>query len=280
MVYLPVDDYCKKPQPIYMRREVAIGVPSLALATAGGLWVQALHTANASLPRFADLSASGIYGRAQGESVRITVLGDSSLTGPGLQMGSEIWIAQLVDQLPFRVDLRSYAKGGSRVRDVLLHQAADAALTQPDLFVVAVGSNDALHATSTRLFKRDLEALLSLLCHIAPVMSLGVSDLSLIPRVPRTLRSLIAYRSATIDHIHTQVADGVSKVTRVPVRELSEARVKSCTTELFAADRFHPNRLGHATWAEMFEPYLLQALRGSAQSSAVLASADFASATA
>ncbi|MCX6526022.1 MAG: hypothetical protein NTX58_14865, partial [Actinobacteria bacterium] len=40
-----------------MRREVAIGVPSLALATAGGLWVQALHTANASLPRFADLCA-------------------------------------------------------------------------------------------------------------------------------------------------------------------------------------------------------------------------------
>ncbi|MEX0768835.1 MAG: GDSL-type esterase/lipase family protein [Microthrixaceae bacterium] len=263
-----------------MRREVAIGVPSLALATAGGLWVQAVQKAQAALPRFSDLCASGNYGNTEGEDLQITVLGDSSLTGPGLKLGSEIWIAQLVDHLPFNVKLRSCAKGGARVRDVLLHQAADAALTQPDLFVLAVGSNDALHSTSARLFRRDLDALLNLLCHVAPVLSLGVSDLSAIPRVPRSLRPLLAHRSATIDQVHTQVADSVGKVTRVPVRELCAARIKSCSAELFAEDRFHPNRLGHSAWAEMFEPYFLQALKQSAKISAQSADVHLASATA
>ncbi len=243
-----------------MRREVAIGVPSLALATAGGLWVQALHSANASLPRFADLCASGNYGNPAGDPVHIAILGDSSLTGPGLRAGSEIWIAQLVDRLHWNVQLRSHAKGGSRVRDVLLHQAADAALTKPDLFVLAVGSNDALHATSTRLFRRDLQTLLNRLSHVAPVLSLGIGDLSVIPRLPKSLRALAAHRSATIDQIHTQVADRVNRVTRVPVRELSDSIFRSCTTDLFAEDRFHPNCQGHTAWADMFEPFLRTAL--------------------
>jgi lysophospholipase L1-like esterase len=243
-----------------MRREVAIGVPSLALATAGGLWVQALHSANASLPRFADLCASGNYGNHAGEPVRITTLGDSSLTGPGLGDGSEIWIAQLVNRLPWSVELCSHAKGGSRVRDVLLHQAADAALTKPDLIVLAVGSNDALHATPTRLFRRDLKALLNRLSRVAPVLSLGVGDLSVIPRLPKSLRPLAAHRSATIDQIHTQVADRVNRVTRVPVRELSDSTFRTGSTDLFAEDRFHPNRQGHTAWADMFEPFLRAAL--------------------
>lgn len=246
-----------------MRREVAIGVPSLALATAGGLWVQALHSANASLPRFADLCASGNYGNPSGEPVRITILGDSSLTGPGLGDGSEIWIAQLVDRLPWNVELCSHAKGGSRVRDVLLHQAAHAALTKPALFVLAVGSNDALHATSTRQFRRDLKALLNRLSHVAPVLSLGVGDLSVIPRLPKGLRPLVSHRSATLDQIHTQVADRVTRVTRVPVRELSDSIFRSCTTDLFAEDRFHPNRQGHTAWADLFEPFLRAAVEES-----------------
>jgi len=263
MGFLPVDECHMSPQGRYMRREVAIGVPSLALATAGGLWVQALHSANASLPRFADLCASGNYGNPGGEPVRITILGDSSLTGPGLRAGSEIWIAQLADRLPWSVELRSQAKGGSRVRDVLLHQAADAALTKPDLFVLAIGSNDALHATSTRQFRRDLEAVLNLLSHIAPVMSLGVGDLSVIPRMPIGLRAFVAHRSATIDQIHSSVAARVSRVTPVPVRELSDSIFRSCTTDLFAEDRFHPNRLGHAAWADMFEPFMRAAVEES-----------------
>ena len=263
-----------------MRREVAIGVPSLALVTAGGLWVQALHSANAALPRFADLCASGSYGDPAGQSLRITILGDSSLTGPGLEKGSDIWIAQLADRLPWSVDLVSQAKGGSRVRDVLLHQAADAALTQPDLFVLAIGANDALHATSTRQFRRDLEAVLNLLGRIAPVMSLGVGDLSVIPRLPKSLRSLAAYRSATIDEIHSQVAQGVSQVTRVPVRELSDAMFRSPSIDLFAEDRFHPNRLGHTAWADLFEPFLRKALQDSLDAPARLARPLTASATA
>ena len=113
------DGECHASPLVVMRRGIAIGVPGVALATAGGLLAQVRHTANAPLPHFPDLDPSGTYGRGPATRVRLTVLGDSSMTGPGLDRGEDIWMARLADRLPWTVELRSHAKGGSRARDVL-----------------------------------------------------------------------------------------------------------------------------------------------------------------
>ncbi len=247
-----------------MRRGIAIGVPGVALATAGGLWAQVRHVANAPLPHFDDLDASGSYGRRSATPVTVAVLGDSSMTGPGLSRGDLIWIARLADRLPWRVEVRSHAKGGSRVRDVLERQLPSAVLDPPDAFVVSIGANDAIHGTPTRTFARQLEQLLDQLSAVAPVVSLGIGDLSVIPRLPRTLRPVVARRSAVIDRAHKLVAADRDHVVRVPVGKLSDPHFRRHGTDLFADDLFHPNHHGHELWADLFLPYVQRALLGPA----------------
>ena len=245
-----------------MKRGIALGVPGVALATAGGLWAQARHVANTPLPHFGDLDATGRYGDPAGSPVSIALLGDSSMTGPGLDHGEQIWMAQLARRLPCDVTVHSHAKGGSRARDVLEHQVAAAIETRPDVFVVAIGANDAIHATPTRTFARHMELVLDRLSALAPVVSLGIGDLSVIPRLPRTLRPMVAHRSAVIDRAHALVAADRDGVVRVPVGKLSDHHFRRHGAELFAADLFHPNHRGHQLWAELFLPYVQRTLLG------------------
>ena len=110
----------------------AIGVPGLALA---GLWAQVRHTAHQPLPHFEDLDAGGTYGDPAGTPLRVVVLGDSSMTGPGLDDGTHIWVAQAAAAMPWSVELVSHARGGSRVRDVLEQQVPAALEQGPDLVI-------------------------------------------------------------------------------------------------------------------------------------------------
>lgn len=243
-----------------MNRGIAIGVPGVALATAGGLWAQIRHAANAPLPHFEDLDASGRYGPPTGDPVRVAVLGDSSLTGPGLRRGDQIWVARLADALPWHLHLESHAKGGSRVRDVLDHQLPTALASRPDAFVVSIGANDAIHGTPARTYARALSCVFDRLTEVAPVVAVGIGDLSVIPRVPSTLRSVVARRSATFDRVHKLVSADRDRVVRVPVAKLSDPHFRRRGTELFAEDLFHPNDRGHQLWAELFLPYVHRAL--------------------
>ncbi|MFN7150927.1 MAG: SGNH/GDSL hydrolase family protein, partial [Microthrixaceae bacterium] len=237
-----------------------------------GLWAQVRHVANAPLPHFGDLDPSGRYGDDAGRDdaswdgdagrrpLRLAVLGDSSMTGPGLSSPADIWIARAAAALGRPVELRSHARGGSRVRDVLEQQVPTLVEEPADLVVVSVGANDAIHATSLRSYARTLDRLLDRLAGVAPVVSLGIGDLSTIPRLPRTFRPVVARRSAAIDRAHTLVTADRDRVVRVPVSKLSDHVFRDRGSELFAADLFHPNRHGHSLWAELFHPYLERAL--------------------
>ena len=239
-------------------RGLALGLPGVALATVGGVWVQARRVAHAPLPQFEDLDPSGTYGTHldDGRPLRVVALGDSSLTGPGLLDVSETWIAQVATSQSGPVELRSLARGGSRVADVVTHQLPAALDLQADVFLTSVGANDAMHGTPSPPFRRNLRALLTSLAEVAPVVSLGVGDLSVIPRLPRSLRPIVSLRSATIDRLHRQVTSDVDGVTRIPVSELSDPRFRAGGVQLFSPDLFHPNAAGHRIWAELFSPYL------------------------
>lgn len=243
-----------------MKRGIALGVPGVALATVGGLLAQVRQAANAPLPHFGDLDPSGRYGDPSGAATRITVLGDSSVTGPGLAHGRQVWVAQLVDRLAASVELVSRARGGSRARDVLQHQLPAALDDRPDLFVVAVGANDAIHGTPTRTFGRQLAQVLDELCDVAPVVAVGIGDLSVIPRLPLTLRPIVAHRSSVVDRMHALVTADRELVVRIPVARLSDGHFRRHGPELFAADLFHPNHEGHRLWGELFAPYVEHAL--------------------
>jgi lysophospholipase L1-like esterase len=254
-----------------VRREVVLGVPGLALMAAGGLWAQAQRAAHAPLPQFEDLDASGCYGSGAdhaADPLHIVVLGDSTLTGPGLLHGSQVWIALVADRLGPRVALHSHARGGARVGDVRRGQLAAAVEHPADLFVVSVGANDAIHGSSARRYRRDLTELFDGLRAHAPVASTGIGDMGMIPRIPAALRPLLSRRCRAIDEVHAAVCDRAG-VLRIPVAEVSDPHFRAAGSGLFAGDLFHPNADGHATWAQLFEPWIHQALRGALRPLAV-----------
>jgi lysophospholipase L1-like esterase len=247
-----------------VRKEVTLGVPGLALVAAGGLWAQAQRAARAPLPHFADLDPSGRYGtdpRDGSDPLRIVVLGDSTLTGPGLFHGSQVWIARIADRLGRPVTLQSHARGGARARDVLRHQSAPATARAADLFVVSVGANDAVHGSTARRYLRDLSELLDSLSVQAPVVSTGLGDMAMIPRIPATLRPLLTRRCRAIDDAHAEACERRADVHRIPVAELSDPQFRAAGPSVFAGDLFHPNVDGHALWAELFEPWIHRALQ-------------------
>lgn len=243
-----------------MRRGIVLGLPGLAIATGAGLWVETHRAATAPLPHFEDLDPSGTYGDPISEPLDMTVLGDSSVTAPGLESGAESWIAQLAAGLPRCTTLRSLAKGGSRVRNVIDYQLEPALAGGADLFVVSVGANDTLHGTPTWRFRSDLRTLLTELGHEAPVVTLGIGDLSVIPRIPATLRALLRWRCGVIDRVHDEVTENLDRVVRVPVREVADPSFAVARDELFTADRFHPNHFGHALWAALFQPFVSETI--------------------
>lgn len=181
--------------------------------------------------------------------LRVVAIGDSTLTGPGLEHDGLIWLHQALDRLAHHrpIELISLAVGGSRIDDTI-EQIPDTIELQPDLVVVAVGANDALHGTPVRRVREGMRRLVTELLDGVPAIAVAnVGDLGNIARVPPPLNRLLRLRarrvcaaieSAVADHqravlLDVRPADGVFRDRRV-----------------FTPDLFHPGHLGHAAWAE------------------------------
>ena len=90
------------------------------------------------------------------------------------------------------------------------------------------------------------------------VVLTGIGDLGNIPRLAHPLKALASRRSAVFDRAHARVAARHDHVVKVPIAELTDARFR--TAGMFSPDLFHPNRAGHAAWADAAEPFIADAL--------------------
>ncbi len=229
----------------------------------GGVWIQAHRAAHAPLPEFDDLDLTGYYGEGDGgaEPVRVAVVGDSTLTGPGLGHAREVFLARAAARARAGLHLTRYAAGGSRVADVLMHQLPAVLDARPDLVVMSVGGNDAIHSTPLAQFERDLRAVVGALdrAHIETLVC-GLIDLSVIPRVPVLLKTMLSRRGAAYERRKARATYPAARAVHVGVGRRVNEEFRARGEEFFTADRFHPNALGHACLADALEPYLHAAI--------------------
>lgn len=219
-----------------------------------GLTLIGLQAAYAILrptPNLPDFDPSGVFGDPGNPPLRVVVLGDSSVTAPGVAAPSETWVAQICSRLAKdrHVVLRSFAVGGSMAHDILEDQLEPAIRFQPDLVFVSVGANDALKGIPLRRFGSNLDRLIGTLAATgATVVQSGVGNLGTIPRLYPPLSSLIALRSWRFDRVHRLVAE-IHGTTVVNQRS-DQASLWRKDRSLWAADLFHVSAAGHARWAE------------------------------
>jgi lysophospholipase L1-like esterase len=235
-------------------------VPVAAGAFVLGQVVRA--TRRADLPSFPNQDPSGMFGDPSAPRVRIVSLGDSSVTAPGVEDLSNVWIRRIARRLAdhHRVELVSVAVGGARSRDVIEGQLDEAVRLLPTVATVSVGANDALRGVGLGAYRRRLTTIVDRLAATgAGVMVWGMGDLSSIPRLPWSIRRYVSARSRRFDAVARDVALANPRAVKV----YTQGRASRAFFEdpsLFAADLFHANDAGHVVFAEEALPAFEAAL--------------------
>lgn len=225
---------------------------------AGGLWFQAHRAAHAPLPHFEDLDVTGHYGNESGLADRpleVAVVGDSTLTGPGLDHAREVFLAQVAARSSVRLHLTRYAIGGSRIADVLMQQLPAVLVARPDLTVISVGANDAVHGTPLTRFERDVRAVVGALDRAGiHTMLCGLIDLGTIPRVPVGLRTMLTRRALAYERRKVRATHSAARAVHVGVGRRVNEVFRARGEAFFTEDRFHPNAHGHRCLADSLRP--------------------------
>ena len=193
-----------------------------------------------------------------GPRLRYLVLGDSTAVAEGgtYERGIARSTARHLASA-HTVEMKNVAVSGARMRDVLRDQLPRSAGFFPDVVLLDVGANDVIHLTSARSIERDLTQVISALrarnCDVRIVLT-GSADMTTPPRIPRALRWLAARRTRALNRVFMRAVDR-DGLTFAPIAHETGPLFRRDRT-LFAADRFHPNDRGYATWIAVINPAL------------------------
>ena len=203
-------------------------------------------------PDMESFDPSAEFGDPTLPTLRVAVVGDSSVHAPGVFGPGDIWISLVCIRLAARgrhVVMKSFAVGGSKARDVIIGQLDDAIAFDPDIAFVSVGANDTLRGVSRGRFAVELDEIIGRMVETgAVVVQSGVGVMGTIPRLYPPLSTTMTLRSARFDMIHREVA--ARHGTHVIDQRSDEPAIWYRDRSLWAADHFHVSRAGHARWAE------------------------------
>ena len=204
------------------------------------------------LPTFVDLDPSGTEGPEDGTPLRMLVLGDSSCTGSGLQEPSEIWVrvlARMIAAHGYRVEIVSFAVGGSKASDLVKDQLRPAKDLGGDIALISVGGNDALRGVRLAAFEEALDTVVSSLRGAVGTLALsGVGDMGTVPRLPPTIAAAARRRGMAMNAVHHRVG---ARHGVLVADQWAWAVERFRDRGVFSPDLFHPNADGHRVWAEV-----------------------------
>jgi lysophospholipase L1-like esterase len=141
------------------------------------------------------------------------------------------------------------AVSGARVADVLADQVPKVAGLRPDLVLISVGANDAIHLTGRGAFRQTYGKVLRALPGGVHVVTLGVPDMGAIPRFAQPLRAVSGWRGRHVDAEVRRVA-GAAGAVYVDIAGPTGPPFRRDPGRYFAADDFHPSDAGYGLWAE------------------------------
>lgn len=214
--------------------------------------MEALYALLRPAPKQDEFDLSATYGDESLPPLRVAVLGDSTVTAPGVADSNEIWISLICQRLAatHHVVVKSFAVGGSMAHDLVNDQMEPAIEFKPDLVILSVGANDALKGVTAGVFEENLTALVARFrASGAQVIQSGVGDLGSIPRLLPPLRLFFSHRAWRFNEIHEVVAEKHGSWV-VPQRD-SPAELWYHDRGMWSPDLFHVSSRGHEVWADL-----------------------------
>ena len=198
-----------------------------------------------------------------GPALDYVVLGDSTAAGQGAPYHRGIALATARHLAhTHRVTLTNLAISGARMRDVERYQLPDAVERRPDVVLIAAGANDVTGLTRVNTVTRSLDAVVRRLRSANPQVAIvvtGSPDMGSIPRLAQPLRAVAGWRTRQMNAAIANLARSRGVVLAPIARETGPIFRRD--DGLFAADRYHPDAGGYATWIPVLNTALDAALR-------------------
>jgi lysophospholipase L1-like esterase len=208
-------------------------------------------------------------GTTAGVDIALSLLGDSIAYGVGAGRQTDRLAERLAAGLAEHgitagtwVAAVSGARSAGLARqvDAVLAHAATAHPLRPHVALVVIGANDLTHQVPAEQAAADLgRAVRRLRDSGAQIVVAPAPDLSVVPHVPPSLRSVVRAGSVALRQAQERetraaggwLADADGATTRAFERDPS----------LFSGDRFHPSSAGYAVIADALLPVVLHAAR-------------------
>lgn len=190
---------------------------------------------------------------------RVVAIGESSLTAEGLDDPAQLWLHRALRVVHGRsgrsIDLVVLAQSGAHLRNAL-QQARLVDEERPDVVVLCIGTNDALHPWE--LLIQNYPARLRRLFRLvrAPgrtVVATGVGDLWYSPalttsRIRRAFRYVASASSWYTDRAIRRAAGNMPDVQFLSTRAIDQV-MWAGRDWLYSDDLLHPSAAGHIVWA-------------------------------
>ncbi len=117
------------------------------------------------VPRLPDAARPWRGAELGPDPIRLLVLGDSTAAGVGVDSQDEALPGHLARALRRHTDRgvswRAVGRNGATTRDIVTDYLDEAVSEPADLIFLSIGANDAIHARTTLVFRRDLRRILS-----------------------------------------------------------------------------------------------------------------------
>jgi lysophospholipase L1-like esterase len=233
-----------------------------AVALAGGVGVL---VAQALIARRRDYLFDAAPGEIEerfgdgGKRVHLVVIGDSTAVGVGAGSRARSYPVLLARSLGrhLSVKLDVLGRSGVRIADVAAELAPRAASMRPDIVLIGVGVNDAIHLTPLSRVRAALSEALQVLSDAGTTTVVALGPRLDAPALPRPLRDVVATRCRAINRSLRRTAEtaGIHVVDLGP--SVGDAFARD-PDRYFCEDLLHPGPEGYALWARAIEEPLLR----------------------
>jgi lysophospholipase L1-like esterase len=186
----------------------------------------------------------------------LVMLGDSTAAGVGVSRVEESVGGKLAERLAAGgrvVDLSSVAVSGARSADLDLQVSRALLAGRPDLAVVLVGCQDAVHGVRPRRAAAALAAAVRRLREVGvSVVVGGCPDLGASRAIAQPLRELLGYAGRRLSRAQLAAArEAGGAVVDLAART---GAVFRADPGMLCADGFHPSADGYRIWAHTLYP--------------------------